>query len=197
MYKLVLCFLLFSLKVVGQYSNKLLDPVALFYNFNVNCVADKISYPVNHGSMIGYHDAQPFGGKHNHLGADINGNYSGNSDEGDTIYSIGNGKVIVWFEGNYGDGKNDCHAYIIHILHKTKCGYIVSQYRHCKEVFVEPDQYVKHLQPIATIGTECGHFQAHLHFEIRTDSFILIENGYGNLKGFTDPMKFIENYNKQ
>jgi murein DD-endopeptidase MepM/ murein hydrolase activator NlpD len=159
-------------------------------------LANKISYPVNHGSMVGYYDAQPFGGPYSHLGADINGSTYGNSDEGDTIYSIGNGQVVCLFEGNYGDGRNDCHAYIIEILHKTRRGLIISQYRHCKEVFIVPDQRVTYLQPIATIGTECGHFLAHLHFEIRTDLNILIGGGYGNSEGFVDPMKFIKDYNK-
>jgi murein DD-endopeptidase MepM/ murein hydrolase activator NlpD len=111
---------------------------------------------------------------------------------GDTIYSIGNGKVISIFISDYNNG---CSSYIITILHKTKKAYIASQYRHCGTILVEPEQYVSYLQPIATIGNECGLFQAHLHFEIRTNVFKGIENGYGDPE-YLDPMKFIKEYNR-
>jgi murein DD-endopeptidase MepM/ murein hydrolase activator NlpD len=158
-------------------------------------VANKLAYPVNHGNMGGYYDAQPFG-TNNHLGADISSLAYGNSDEGDTIYSIGNGQVVCVFKGSYGTEESPCYAYIVEILHKTKNGVLVSQYRHCKEVFVTSNQPVTYLQPIATIGTECRHFLAHLHFEIRTTYNILIGPGYGNPTGYTDPMKYIKNFNK-
>jgi hypothetical protein len=43
------------------------NTIELAYNFNPSCITHKIAYPVNHGSMEGYHDAQPFGGKSSHL----------------------------------------------------------------------------------------------------------------------------------
>lgn len=155
-------------------------------------IADKISYPVNHGSMKGYHDANPFQRfsymfYDRHLGADINGNEMGDSDLGDTIYCIGNGIVIIQIGS------------IIQVLHNTPFGYIVSQYRHCKDVFVEIGQKVKHLQPIGTIGNEDGAYlnAAHLHFEIRTNIFLDIMGGYGDPEGFVDPMKYIEEFNSK
>jgi murein DD-endopeptidase MepM/ murein hydrolase activator NlpD len=193
MKKLIIAvFIVFPLNAFSQDMMDIL--IRTYFNFSPVCFADTISYPVNHGKLDGYYDAQPFGGKSNHLGADINGNVYGNSDLGDTIYSIGNGKVITVLST---DRYDTCTSYILQILHKTKKGYIVSQYRHCKEIFVQPDQYVNYLQPIATIGTECGIFLAHLQFEIRTDISLPTENGYGDLKGFVDPMKFIKDFNEK
>jgi murein DD-endopeptidase MepM/ murein hydrolase activator NlpD len=155
-------------------------------------IADKISYPVNHGNMQGYHDANPFQRFSymfyaRHLGADINGNEMGDSDLGDTIYAIGNGIVTIQIGS------------IIQILHNTPFGYIVSQYRHCRDIFMKIGQKVKHLQAIGTIGNEDGAYlnAAHLHFEIRTNIFLDILGGYGDPEGFVDPMKFIEDFNKK
>ncbi|MFN8257127.1 MAG: M23 family metallopeptidase [Bacteroidales bacterium] len=169
-----------------------------FYRFNPVWIAYKISYPVNHGSMDGYYDANPFmkipeGGKYCHLGADINGINMGNSDYGDTVYSIGRGKVIYVLEMNWSDGTQGS---IIMILHKTRKGYIVSQYRHCRKALVGLGDYVEYLQPISTIGNDGGFYQAHLHFEIRTRIIKGIENGYGDPKGNVDPLKYILDFNK-
>jgi len=160
------------------------------FQYNPAWIATRIAYPVNHGKMDGYIDANPFqnyyaymGGKH--LGADISTTESGDSDLGDTIYCIGKGKVFFWF--------ND----ILMILHKTTKGYIVSQYRHCLETLVLPGQYVDYLQPIARIGNSHGAYLAHLHFEIRTDILMDVRGGYGEPNGCVDPMKFIDNFNKK
>jgi len=160
------------------------------FNYKADWIMDKISYPVNHGSMKGYHDANYF--QHaltpedaGHLGADVNGLVQGNSDLGDTIYCIGKGRVIEVYENS-----------IIMILHKTSKGYIVSQYRHCLEAFVYPGQYLERVQPIGRIGNDNGIFLAHLHFEIRTDYTLGILGGYGDPEGFVDPMKYIKNFGR-
>ena len=107
-------------------------------------IAYELVYPVNHGILEGYMDAQPFQHyqtfvKSKHLGADITSLVPGDEDLGDTIYSIGRGKVILRWSS------------IIMIMHKTLNGYIVSQYRHCMETFVDEGQYVDKAQPIARI----------------------------------------------
>jgi murein DD-endopeptidase MepM/ murein hydrolase activator NlpD len=155
-------------------------------------LADKIAYPVNHGTMKGYHDAKPFG-TNKHLGADVNGDILGNADFGDTVFAIGKGKVIYVFQANQ---REDEFMSIIMILHKTKKGYIVSLYRHCQKSLVQLGDLVDYLQPISTIGNDFGLYQAHLHFEIRTNIFLDIGYGYGDPTGYIDPMKFIKDYNK-
>jgi murein DD-endopeptidase MepM/ murein hydrolase activator NlpD len=171
---------------------------SMFFDFNTSCIAHKISYPVNHGNMKGYYNANPFQKYSNwfhdkHLGVDISGNGGGNSDLGDTVYAIGRGKVIYVLEvkQNY-----DEFASVIMILHKTPNGYIVSQYRHCQKVLVKYGEYVDYLQPVSTIGNDFGVYQAHLHFEIRTDIMKDIEGGYGDPKGYLDPLLFIEQFNQ-
>jgi len=185
---LVLLILLVQINAFSQTFNDVLSESLFLYN--PEWVADKVAYPVNHGKMEGYIDAQPFqryygfmGGKH--LGADISGIEGGDSDLGDTLYCIARGKVFFWF--------ND----ILMILHKTTKGYIVSQYRHCLETFVLPGQYVDYLQPIARIGNSHGAYLAHLHFEIRTDILMDVRGGYGEPKGCVDPMKYIKEFNKK
>lgn len=156
-------------------------------SYNPRWIAHELVYPVNHGSMEGYMDAQPFQHyqtfiKAKHLGADITSLVPGDEDLGDTIYSIGRGRVILRWSS------------IVMVMHKTSNGFIVSQYRHCTEVFVTEGQYVDKAQPIARIGNEFGLYQAHLHFEIRTDINLDVEGGYGDPTGYVDPMKFIENF---
>jgi len=150
-------------------------------------IAYDLVYPVNHGVMDGYLDAQSFGNynkfhKMIHLGADISSTVPGDEDLGDTICSIGRGIVITQWSN------------VVMIMHKTLNGFIVSQYRHCMEIFVTEGQYVDKAQPIARIGNEWGLYQAHLHFEIRTDINLDVEGGYGDPTGYVDPMEFIKNF---
>jgi hypothetical protein len=185
--------LLFPLNNDAQHNQFRMDIVARqFFQFEPSFVANKIAYPVNHGSMKGYHDAKPFGTK-NHLGADINGDGMGNTDFGDTVYSIGKGKVIYLYQANQ---EEDNFMSIIMILHKTKLGYIDSLYRHCRMPLIKLYDYVDYLQAISTIGNDFGLYQAHLHFEIRTNILLGIGYGSGDSKGYVDPMKFIEDFNK-
>jgi murein DD-endopeptidase MepM/ murein hydrolase activator NlpD len=189
--------LIISSKLEAQFTQELI--ARHFFHFCPVYVADKIAYPVNHGSMDGYYDANPFlkpvrGAITRHLGADINGIIDGNSDLGDTIYSIGNGKVIYLMEMNWHTGAKGS---IIMILHKTRKGYIVSLYRHCLESFVKEGQYVSYLQPISRIGNDGGLYLAHLHFEIRTNILKGVGYGYeaGMPQGYVDPIKFIRDFN--
>jgi len=157
--------------------------------YNPYWVAYELVYPVNHGSMEGYIDANPFQRFHSrikarHLGVDITSPVPGDEDLGDTIYSIGRGIVVTQW--------SNC----IMIMHKTRNGFIVSQYRHCMEIFVVEGQYIDIAQPIARIGNEWGLYQAHLHFEIRTDINLDVEGGYGNPTGYVDPLRYIESYNR-
>lgn len=159
------------------------------FDFNDAFKAYDFQYPVNNGSLNGYKDAKSFG-TNKHLGCDISGIVDGNSDLGDTIYAIANGKVIFLWEMFYEDNQPGS---VIMLLHNTKHGYIVSLYRHCQASIVRWGQYVRKNEPISTFGTDGGMYYAHLHFEIRSNILKGIEGGYGNSSGYLNPLEFINN----
>ena len=104
-----------------------------------------------------------------HTGEDWNGSGGGDSDLGQPIYSIGNGKVIYAQEAAPPYGK------IVVIKHQFldngKLTTIFSQYDHIKELLVKPGEIVKRRAKIGTIGKGADdRFHAHLHFEIRKEA---------------------------
>lgn len=121
-----------------------------------------------------------------HLGVDISGNGGGNTDLGDTIYSIGNG--VIAFGEIYDLG-------YISVYHKYNNKIIKAVYYHCDTIFSRTNDYVTKGQPIATIGNR-GTYQAHLHFEIASDTTITL-GGYGIPDGWIDPMKLFPNFKQK
>ncbi|MFV0304903.1 MAG: M23 family metallopeptidase [Moheibacter sp.] len=144
-------------------------------------------FPVGKPDAKGYYNAQKFQ-VNNHLGDDWNGINGGNSDLGDPIYSIANGKVILAKDIKGGWGK------VVRIVHTFEDGnQVESLYAHCDSIFVEKNQTVKKGTKIGTIGTADGQYLAHLHFEIRTDVSLPIGRGYSSqTRGYVDPTLFIE-----
>src|SRR5690606_26302707 len=57
-------------------------------------LADGFDYPVGPPDGAGYYDAQPFGGDSAHLGSDWNGVRGGNSDLGDPVFAVADGRVL-------------------------------------------------------------------------------------------------------
>jgi hypothetical protein len=104
-----------------------------------------------------------------HTGEDWNGAGGGDSDLGQPVYSIGNGKVIYAQEAAppYGNIVVIKHQF----LENGKLTTIFSQYDHLKELLVKKDDNVKRRAKIGTIGKGAGdRFPAHLHLEIRKES---------------------------
>ena len=119
-----------------------------------------------------------------HLGVDISGIGSGNSDLGDTIYSVSNGIVAYAQSNNY-----------LTVYYKYRGKIIKALYYHCDTIFVKSHQYVKKGEPVATIGNVATQF-AHLHFELIKDTN-LIAGFYGDPYGqFYDPMIILPFYKK-
>jgi murein DD-endopeptidase MepM/ murein hydrolase activator NlpD len=166
---------------------KIEEPVQV----NKDIINKRLVYPLDFST---HYIVQTFGNNCGHLGVDINGYKQGNGDLGDTIKSIGNGKVTMVFITVETD---KCTGYSLLIKYRLSDRYIIAHYRHCKEIFVTTDNIVNINTPIATVGNDCNLFKAHLHFEIRTDTTIGPEQGYGNLEGFIDPIEFIKEYNKK
>lgn len=103
-----------------------------------------------------------------HTGEDWNGNGGGNTDKGQPVYSISNGKVIHSKKENapWGNVVIIEHQYIENAALKT----IYSLYAHLDEIKVKKGAIVNNRQLIGTIGDANGSFLAHLHLEIRKHS---------------------------
>ena len=150
-------------------------------------------FPVGKPEAKGYYNAQTFG-VNLHLGDDWNGVGGGNTDLGDSIYSIANGKVVFAKDVKGGWGN------VIRIVHQFEDGQqIESLYAHCDEILVNEGDFVKKGDKIGTIGTANGIYLAHLHFEIREVVGMPIGSGYSSdTKGYLDPTAFIKkNRNKR
>lgn len=155
-------------------------------NLEDTLVTDGFDFPVGKPDADGYYDAQHFGANR-HLGEDWNGKGGGNTDLGDPIYAIANGKVSFAKDVKGGWGN------VIRIVHNLESGERVeSLYAHCDEIFVEEGEVVKKGHKIGTIGTADGLYLAHLHFEIREKLGMPIGKGYSeNIDGYINPSKFI------
>ncbi len=158
-----------------------------YFKNNPSYVSDGFDFPVGKPNAKEYYNAQKFG-ENNHLGEDWNGIGGGNTDLGDTIYSIANGYVseIKNYNGNWGN--------VIRIIHAYNNQYYESLYAHCQSFLVAKNTFVKKGSPIATIGNCNGTYLAHLHFEIRNNIQQDIGNGYAtNTTDYLNPTNFIIN----
>lgn len=128
-----------------------------------------------------------------HLGDDLNGIGGENSDLGDPIYAIADGRVLLAREGGPGWGNIVIllHAYVEDGQRK----YVQSYYGHVQDMLVHPGDIVKRRQQIATVGTANGRYFAHLHFEMREFLTPFIGAGYRqDTRGWINPTKFIEGH---
>lgn len=140
------------------------------------------------------YNAQPFWSENekrggNHSGDDLNGIGGMNTDLGDSVFSIGNGRVLFAGEASPGWGK------IVLIAHRIDGEILQSMFAHLESVHVSTGQTVSRGQRIGTVGTGNGHYLAHLHFELRRASTVDVLRGYLSEKGiFLQPSSVISNY---
>ena len=152
--------------------------------------AERFDFPLasENGAMA--YNAQPFT-QDRHLGDDLNGIGGENSDLGDPIYAIADGRVLLARDGGPGWGN------VIIVLHayseKGERKYVQSYYGHVQTMLVKPRQEVKRGQQIATVGSANGRYVAHLHFEMREFITPFIGPGYRtDTRGWLNPTAFIE-----
>jgi len=113
-------------------------------------VATRFDFPLGseHGALT--YNAQRFTENH-HLGDDLNGIGGENSDLGDPIYAVANGRVLLARDGGPGWGN------VIIVLHAIEESgtrrYVQSCYGHCQEILVHAGDDVHRGQKIATVGT--------------------------------------------
>jgi murein DD-endopeptidase MepM/ murein hydrolase activator NlpD len=107
-----------------------------------------------------------------HTGEDWNGSGGGNTDLGQDVHAVANGRVT--FAQNCGR----LWGNVITIEHRYYENFetrkIVSLYAHLKELKVNAGEKVKRRQVIATIGQDPDKtFMAHLHLELRWDESLV------------------------
>lgn len=152
--------------------------------------AGRFDYPLGseHGAMS--YNAQQFT-ENRHLGADLNGIGGENSDLGDPIYAIADGRVVLARDGGPGWGNV---VIVVHaIVENGARKYLQSYYAHVEKILVHTGDIVHRGQVIATVGTANGRYFAHLHFEMREFVTPYIGPGYReDTTGWLDGIKFIQ-----
>ena len=154
--------------------------------------ATHFDFPLGNENGAMAYNAQHFT-ENKHLGDDLNGIGGENSDLGDPIYAIADGRVLLARDGGPGWGNVVIllHAY----LEKDERKYLQSYYGHVQDMLVHPGETVKRGQQIATVGTGNGRYLAHLHFEMREFITPFIGPGYReDTRGWINPTKFIEEH---
>ncbi len=154
--------------------------------------ASHFDFPLGNENGAMTYNAQHFT-DNKHLGDDLNGIGGENSDLGDPIYAIADGRVLLAREGGPGWGNIVIllHAYVEDGQRK----YVQSYYGHVQDMLVHPGEIVKRGQQIATVGTANGRYFAHLHFEMREFLTPFIGAGYRqDTRGWINPTKFIEEH---
>lgn len=150
---------------------------------------DGFDYPVGPPDAKGYYDAQPFG-RNTHLGCDWNGRGGGNSDLGDPVHAIADGRVI--YAGDPGPGWGN----VVRIVHNAGTDslpfFVESLYGHLDTILLSEGANVQRGTQIGTIGNAHGAYWAHLHLELRDSLDMGVGGGYSpDTAGFTDPTAFI------
>lgn len=155
-------------------------------------VADRFDFPIGNENAALAYNAQPFT-ENRHLGDDLNGIGGENSDLGDPVYAIADGRVLLAREGGPGWGN------VIILLHAyEEVGvrkYVQSYYGHLQEMLVAPRQDVRRGQQVGTVGTANGQYLAHLHFEMREFLTPYVGPGYRqDTSGWLNPTAFINQH---
>ncbi len=120
------------------------------------------------------YNAQPFLTTR-HLGDDLNGIGGNDSDLGDPVYAVSDGRVI--YAGWPADGWGNV-VIVLHALPDTRM--VESFYGHLNKTTVFVGQRVRRGDRIGDVGNAGGKYLAHLHFELRTSPALDCGAGYGD-----------------
>jgi murein DD-endopeptidase MepM/ murein hydrolase activator NlpD len=151
--------------------------------------AGSFGFPVGGGTAAGYYNAQPFGESF-HLGDDWNGAGGGDTDLGDPVLAIADGRVRSARDHGGGWGS------VVRVVHDIGAPgtpvLVESLYAHLDSIDVTAGDVVARGQRIGTIGDAGGRYAAHLHLEIRDRIDLPLGRGYGaGATGYLDPTAFI------
>lgn len=152
--------------------------------------ADGFDMPVGKPDAIGYYRSRGLIVGH-HMGDDWNGNGMGNTDLGSPVYAAAHGLVVYARDARMGWGRTVIirHAY----WDNGRWNYVDSFYTHMHQIFVREGQQARRGQLVGSIGTNYGMYVAHLHFEIRKNLRIGINQGSyrKDLSNYYKPYDFI------
>ncbi len=151
--------------------------------------AARFDFPIGNENGAFAYNAQPFT-QNRHLGDDLNGIGGENSDLGDPVYAVADGRVLLAREGGPGWGN------VVIVLHAYREAgerrFLQSYYAHLDKILVAPRQSVRRGDQIGTVGTGGGRYLAHLHFEMRAFTAPFIGPGYrADTRGWINPGEFI------
>lgn len=154
--------------------------------------AGRFDFPLGSENGAMSYNAQRFT-ENRHLGDDLNGIGGENSDLGDPIYAVADGRVLLARNGGPGWGN------VIIVLHayidppqSGERKFVQSYYGHVEKMLVRAGGDVHRGDKIATVGTANGRYLAHLHFEMREFTTPFIGPGYReDTRGWIDPTPFI------
>jgi hypothetical protein len=115
----------------------------------------------------------------------------GNTDLGAPVYATAHGLVVYARDARMGWGKT---VIIRHVFWENRrWTYVDSFYTHLHQIFVREGQQARRGQLVGSIGTNRGMYIAHLHFEIRKNLRIGINQGSyrRDLSNYYKPYDFI------
>ena len=165
-------------------------------------IARKFAYPVGKTEAVTeakdrrdeWYNAQDFGAN-NHLGEDWNKNSGGNTDCGESVFAVADGKIV--YAENAGAGWGNV-VIIEHYLPDGKR--VESLYGHLRKILKSSGD-VKLREQIGEIGNADGKYLCHLHFEVRTANSPMwhrVGPGYAaENDGWIDPSDFIDRTNRK
>ena len=136
--------------------------------------ATRFDLPVGseHGALT--YNAQPFQ-ENRHLGEDFNGIGGQDSDLGDSVFAVADGRVI------YAGAPSPGWGNVVMLLHESAEGKMVeSVYGHLEAIRVPVGGQVRRGDILGTIGSAEGRYLAHLHFELRSAPALDTGAGYGD-----------------
>ncbi|MFZ4482498.1 MAG: peptidoglycan DD-metalloendopeptidase family protein [Chthoniobacterales bacterium] len=158
--------------------------------FSATRSADGFDMPVGPPNAVGYYRSRGLIVGH-HMGDDWNGNGMGNSDLGAPVYATAHGLCIYARDARMGWGKT---VIVRHVFWEAgKWNYVDSFYTHMHQIFVREGQQIRRGQLVGSIGTNRGMYVAHLHFEIRKNLRIGVNQGSyrKDLTNYYKPYDFI------
>jgi len=160
-------------------------------------IAEKFAYPIGKGETLTpakdrrdeWYNALDFGAN-NHLGEDWNKNSGGNTDCGERVFAVADGRIV--YAENAGPGWGN----VVIIEHELANGTRVqSLYGHLQKILKTSGE-VNRREQIGEVGNADGKYLCHLHLEIREESCPMWNaagDGYSaDRKGWLDPSDFID-----
>jgi len=162
-------------------------------------IAQKFAYPVGKGNSLTqakdkkdeWYNALDFG-ENNHLGEDWNKNSGGNTDCGEAVFAVADGKIV--YAENAGAGWGN----VVIIEHSLADGTRVQTlYGHLQKI-LKTSGDVKFREQIGEVGNADGKYLCHLHLELREENCPMWNEAGGGYsadrKGWLDPSDFIDNH---